>query len=146
MNVSVVLQIPAAPPAQAHRHFLAKLSLETDVSDVWNDLQNGVANYIIVDARSEKAYQECHVPGAISLPHALISGETTAFLDRSKLLVVYCWSPACNGAAKACAKLAELGFSVKEMLGGMEYWQREGNRIEGSILPKKIPPRPLFSE
>ncbi|TGU86829.1 rhodanese-like domain-containing protein, partial [Mesorhizobium sp. M00.F.Ca.ET.186.01.1.1] len=56
------------------------------------------------------------------------------------------WSPACNGAAKECAKLAELGFSVKEMLGGMEYWQREGNRIEGSILQEKIPPRPLFAE
>ncbi|WP_431809682.1 rhodanese-like domain-containing protein [Brevibacillus agri] len=87
---------------------------------------NGVADFVILDARSEKAYRECHVSGAFSLPHPLISAETTAFLDRSKLLVVYCWGPACNGAAKACAKLAELGFAVKEMLGGWSIGSGRG--------------------
>lgn len=126
MRISSVLQTPAAPLAQAQRHFLAKLALETDVSNVAHDLQNGVADFVILDARSEKAYRECHVSGAFSLPHPLISAETTAFLDRSKLLVVYCWGPACNGAAKACAKLAELGFAVKEMLGGWSIGSGRG--------------------
>ncbi|MFS0553663.1 rhodanese-like domain-containing protein [Brevibacillus sp. 179-C9.3 HS] len=128
--MSIVLQTPAAPPEIAERHFLAKLSLETDVSDVWNDLQNKVSGFCILDVRSEKAYRDGHVPGALHLPHSLISTETTAALDRTKLLVVYCWGPACNGAAKACAKLAALGFQVKEMLGGIEYWEKEGNPLE----------------
>lgn len=128
-----VLSTPAASPDVAARHFLAKLSVETDVSDVWNDIQNGVTSFVLLDARSEKAYGECHIPGALSLPHPHISPETTAALDPEKVIVVYCWSPACNGATKASAKLAALGFRVKEMLGGMEYWRREGNPVEGTL-------------
>jgi len=45
------------------------------------------------------------------------------------LLVVYCWGPACNGATKAAAELAALGRPVKEMLGGFEYWAREGHAV-----------------
>ncbi|MFC8684040.1 rhodanese-like domain-containing protein [Brevibacillus porteri] len=128
--MSLVLQTPAASPEVARTHFLDKLSLETDVADVWNDIQNRVEGFYILDARSEKAYRDGHVPGALNLPHSLISTETTAALDRTKLMVVYCWGPNCNGAAKACAKLAALGFRVKEMLGGFEYWKKEGNPLE----------------
>ncbi|HKW08202.1 MAG TPA: hypothetical protein VJS19_11625, partial [Candidatus Dormibacteraeota bacterium] len=46
--------------------------------------------------------------------------------------VVYCWGPGCNGAARAALELARLGCDVKEMLGGFEYWVREGHPIEGS--------------
>lgn len=128
--MSMVLATPAASAAEARLHFQSKLSVETDVSDVWNDLQEGVTGFQLVDVRSEKAYRSSHLPGALHLYHPLISRETTAALDPSKLIVVYCWSPACNGAAKAAAKLSALGFQVKEMLGGIEYWLREGNPLE----------------
>ena len=48
-------------------------------------------------------------------------------------LVVYCWSPACNGATKAAARLHDEGRAVREMLGGFEYWVREGLPIEGAV-------------
>lgn len=131
--MSLVLQTPAALPQQTAGHFLARLSVETDVADVWSDLQNGVSEFQLIDVRSESAYQEAHLPGALSLPHPTICEESTAMLDSGKLLVVYCWSPACNGATKGAAKLAALGFRVKEMLGGMEYWRREGHPVEGSL-------------
>ncbi|WP_103104115.1 rhodanese-like domain-containing protein [Brevibacillus reuszeri] len=132
--MSMVLSTPAAPAENARFHFLSKLSVETDVSDVWNDLQNGITEFQIVDARGENAYIDGHIPGALHLHHTQISEESTAdTLDRSKLIVVYCWSPACNGAAKAAAKLTALGFRVKEMLGGIEYWIREGNPVERCI-------------
>ncbi|MED1791838.1 rhodanese-like domain-containing protein [Brevibacillus nitrificans] len=131
--MSLVLQSPASLPQQAAHHFLSKLSVETDVSDVWSDLQNGITDFLIVDVRSEKAFLEAHIPGALSLPHPTISEASTTALDPDKLLVVYCWSPACNGATKGAAKLAALGFRVKEMIGGMEYWRREGNPVEGTL-------------
>ena len=131
--MSLVLSTPAAPAENARFHFLSKLSVETDVSDVWNDLQNGITDFQIVDARSENAYNGGHIPGALHLYHPHVSEESTATLDRSKLIVVYCWSPACNGAAKAAAKLTALGFRVKEMLGGIEYWIREGNPVERGV-------------
>lgn len=66
--MSLVLQSPAALPQQAAHHFLSKLSVETDVSDVWSDLQNGVTDFLLVDVRSEKAFWKrisqvlCHFP------------------------------------------------------------------------------------
>ncbi|QRG67047.1 rhodanese-like domain-containing protein [Brevibacillus choshinensis] len=131
--MSLVLQTPAALPQQAANHFLNRLSVETDVSDVWSDIQNGVSDFLLIDVRSESAYQEAHLPGALSLPHPSICEESTTMLDSEKLIVVYCWSPACNGATKGAAKLAALGFRVKEMLGGIEYWRREGHPVEGRL-------------
>ena len=45
-------------------------------------------------------------------------------------VVVYCWGPGCNGATKAALAFAEPGYAVREMLGGFEYWAREGLPVE----------------
>jgi len=129
---SAVREFPAAPPAEAERHFLARLAVETDPSDVVHDLARGTGNLLVIDVRSPEAYARCHVAGAINLPHRRISAETTAEFDRYAQLVTYCWGPACNAATKGAAKLARLGFTVKEMIGGLEYWRLEGCPVEGT--------------
>ncbi|MFD0674691.1 rhodanese-like domain-containing protein [Cohnella sp. GCM10027633] len=129
---SLVLETPAASPEHTHRHYMNKLAVETDVSDVRYDMKNGVADFVLADVRSAQAYEECHVPGAINLPSSGISAETTAALSKEQLIVVYCWGPACNGGTKAAARLSALGFRVKEMLGGIEYWRKEGHDVEGT--------------
>lgn len=128
---SSVLEVPAAAPAEARQHFLAKLAVETDPSDVHADLSKGVDRFVLVDARSAEDYRECHIPGAVSLPHRAINDESTAGLSSDTPVVVYCWSPACNAAAKAAVRLTGLGYHVKEMIGGIEYWRREGYAVEG---------------
>lgn len=130
---SLVLETPAASPEATHRYFMNKLSVETDVADVRHDMQQGNQDFVLIDVRSPKAYAECHVPGAISLPSNQINEETTAALSRNQVIVAYCWGPACNGATKAAARLSALGFQVKEMLGGMEYWRKEGNEVVGTL-------------
>ena len=45
---------------------------------------------------------------------------------------MYCWGPGCNGATRAALEFARLGHPVKEMLGGFEYWVREGLPLEGA--------------
>ena len=45
---------------------------------------------MVVDGRAASAYDEEHIPDAVSLPHREISAETTASLDKSKLYVCYC--------------------------------------------------------
>ncbi|RUS48904.1 rhodanese-like domain-containing protein [Cohnella sp. AR92] len=129
---SLVLETPAASPEQTHRHYMNKLSVETDVSDVKYDMQHGLNDFLLLDVRSSQAYGECHVPGAINLPSNQINAETTAAFGKDRLIVVYCWGPACNGGTKGAARLSALGFQVKEMLGGIEYWRREGNEVEGT--------------
>lgn len=132
-HFSLVLETPAARPEDAQRHFLAKLSVETDAADVQLDLQHGQNSFVLIDARSAQDFEECHIPGAINLPARRITAESTAHLSKEQLLITYCWSPGCNAATKAAAKLSALGFQVKEMIGGIEYWRREGGAVEGTL-------------
>jgi len=130
---SAVREYPAADPVEAGRHFLARLSVETDVSDVAHDLTRGTGTLLVLDVRSPADYAVCHVAGALNLPHRQISPTTTAAFDRNALIVTYCWGPGCNSATKAAAKLTQLGFQVKEMIGGLEYWRHEGCPVEGTL-------------
>ncbi len=134
-HFSLVLETPAARPEDATRHFLAKLSVETDVSDVMLDRQRGQQSFVLVDVRSSQVFEECHIPGTINLPYRRINEESEGVvqLSKEKLIVVYCWGPACNAATKAAARLSALGFAVKEMIGGIEYWRKEGGPVEGTL-------------
>ena len=139
---SHVLSTPAAPSDEAYAFFQRKLRYETDPSDVYRDLENGVDAFVVLDVRSPEAYAKSHVPGALHLPQPLITEAATAALPHDKLLVVYCWSPGCNGATKAAMKLSALGFAVKEMLGGIEYWEeRERYPVEHGGLTERQPGR-----
>jgi len=57
------------------------------------------------------------------MPHSEINSESFAKYDKDALFVVYCWGPGCNGASKASLKISALGFAVKEMIGGIHYWE-----------------------
>ena len=131
-NFSFVLDHAPAEPAVARQHFLAKLAFETDPADVHLDLERRHPGIVVIDTRSPDAYARCHIPGAMNLPTRTISPETTASLPRDKVIVTYCWGPGCNGSTRAAAKLAGLGFRVKEMIGGIGYWRKEGLPVEGS--------------
>ena len=122
-----VLRIPPAAPAEAAAYFGAALAFHTDVSDVAAALAaGGDPGFTLVDTRSTAAWDQGHIPGALHLPTALIPQQARLLLDRGRPVVVHCWGPACNGATRAALALATLGYQVKEMLGGMEYWIREG--------------------
>ena len=144
---SLVLEHPAASPGECGNHFLSRLSVETDASDVHEDLRNGVGGFVIVDPRNKEGYEQGHLPTAIHLPHRAISESTTSDLSRSDLVVVYCWGPGCNAAQKAGLKLAALGFQVKEMIGGFEYWVKEGYPVEGTHQdnPPVYQPHPVVA-
>ncbi|WP_055526163.1 rhodanese-like domain-containing protein [Streptomyces graminilatus] len=122
-----VLRVAPASPAEAAAHFAASLAFHADVSDVAAALAaDGDPGFVVVDSRSTESWYQGHIPGALHLPTALIPEQAARLLDRSVPVVTYCWGPACNGATRAALALAQLGYQVKEMLGGFEYWVREG--------------------
>jgi len=138
---SAATKVPAAS-AEALQHFSARLAFETDVSDVAADLAAGAPG-TVVDTRSLESWNHGHVPGAIHLPTAQIAKQAAELIDRDKTVVVYCWGPGCNGAQKAAVEFARLGYTVKEMLGGFEYWAREGWAVEtgiGAITRRSVDP------
>jgi rhodanese-related sulfurtransferase len=126
---SRVLEIPPASPKEAQRYFLNKLTSETDPSDVHTDIVNKKNDFVLVDVRSSEAYQSGHAQGAIHIPHNDMTAKRMTEFLKDQVFVVYCWGPGCNGATKAALKLSRLGFAVKEMIGGIEYWEKEGYPI-----------------
>lgn len=122
-NSSNAFAYPSAPSAQAYEYFAAKLACETDCSDVYADIQAQTNHYILLDVRSFDAYQKSHAITAVNMPHSEINAQRFSRYPKDTLFVVYCWGPGCNGATKASLKIAELGFAVKEMIGGIHYWE-----------------------
>jgi rhodanese-related sulfurtransferase len=52
--------------------------------------------------------------------------ESTAGIDRDALVVTYCDGIGCNASTKGALKMLELGFRVKELVGGLEWWEKDG--------------------
>ena len=129
--VNPVLRVAPAAPAEAAAYFGASLAFHADVSDVAAALAaDGDPGFVVVDSRSTESWDQGHIPGAVHLPTALIPEQAAGLLDRAVPVVTYCWGPGCNGATRAALALAQLGYQVKEMLGGFEYWVREGFEFE----------------
>ena len=128
--MSKVLEYPALSAPAAAAHFREALAHATDPSDVHTDMENGDVDFVVIDARSPESFARGHVPGAVNLPHRRIDASTTASLRRDRVIVTYCDGIGCNASTRAALKLAELGFAVKEMLGGIDWWTRDGYPVE----------------
>ncbi|CAM5607593.1 rhodanese-like domain-containing protein [Streptomyces pilosus] len=142
--VNPVLRVAPASPAEAAAHFRAGLAFHADVADVAAALAaGGDPGFVLVDSRSAEAWDQGRVPGALHLPTALVPERAARLLDPSVPVVTYCWGPGCDGAARSALALAELGYRVKEMLGGFEYWVREGLEFETRHGRERHAPDPL---
>jgi rhodanese-related sulfurtransferase len=111
--------------------FAARLRWQTDPSDLAAERAGGQGP-IVIDTRNEASWRQGRIPGSIHLPGAELVERVGAVVpDRDADVVVYCWGPGCNGSTKAALRLAELGYTrVRELIGGFEYWAREGLAIE----------------
>ena len=141
--MSAVQSTPPADPATAAAHFAARLAFETDVSDVHADLHARVPDLVVVDSRSSAAWEQGHVPGAVHLPTADIPTRAADLIPPTTTVVTYCWGPGCNGATRAALAFARLGYRVKEMIGGFEYWAREGFPVRTATGTTSGAPDPL---
>jgi rhodanese-related sulfurtransferase len=114
----------------AEQHFAAKLQFETDPSDVAAALAAG-DEFVLVDTRGALAWQQGRIAGAMHMPTASIRERAEAEIPAGTRVVTYCWGPGCNGSTRAALEFARLGYPVKEMIGGYEYWAREGLDVVG---------------
>lgn len=110
--------------------YQAKLNYEMDSWDLFEALSQG-QKIIVVDGRSAIAYQHEHIPNAINIPHRSITQETLAHLDQAVLYVAYCDGIGCNASTKTALKMSTLGFQVKELIGGLDWWKRDGYQTMG---------------
>lgn len=118
-----------ATARQAAAHFAARLQHETDPSDVHAALETGEPGFVLVDTRSKEAWDQGHARGAVHISKPDMPDAIPAYAAGTQF-VVYCWGPGCNGATRAGLIISELGYAVKEMIGGFEYWAREGMPVD----------------
>lgn len=112
------------------KHYADKLAYETDSWDLKVAMESG--EYIaVVDTWSPQAFEQEHVPDAINIPHRCMSPETTEHLDKQALVVTYCDGSGCNASTKGALNMTRLGFRVKELIGGLDWWKRDGHATQG---------------
>jgi rhodanese-related sulfurtransferase len=120
--------------------FAERLATQTDVADV-RTARPG--SFVLVDSRSRQAWDQGHLPGAVHLPTAEIAARAREVAEPGVAVVTYCWGPGCNGATRAALAFARLGYEVREMIGGIEYWIREGFPLVTPAGEITQPPDPL---
>ena len=107
--------------------FAAKLAYETDPTDLAAERAAG-AGPIVIDTRSAASWSQGRIPGAVHIPNADLEARIAEVApEKNAAIVVYCWGPGCNGSTRGALLLATLGYTnVRELIGGFEYWSREG--------------------
>src|SRR5450830_128674 len=130
LNMSIVTEIAAAPPAIALAHFASILEFETDCWDVHHALTTGQHDFVLLDVRGAEQFAAGHIAGAIHLPHGKIISSKLAQFPVDTVFVTYCAGPHCNGATRAAIRLARLERPVKVMPGGITGWIDEGFALE----------------
>lgn len=133
MTTARTLTVPAPAPEAAVEYFGAELGFEVDPDDLVRDLEAGRTDgYVVVETRAPEAFAQARIPGAINLPYRDMTPESTKDLDRDLVYVCYCESSQCNAATKGAFKLAQLGFKVKRLSGGITAWTAAGYPVEGA--------------
>jgi len=112
------------------RHYEDKLNYQWDSADLFDNLETET-NIVVIDTRKAFAFDEEHIPGAISFPHVGMDVDSTANFDKSKVYVCYCDGIGCNGSTKGSLKMTRLGFETRELVGGLDWWKRDGHATEG---------------
>jgi rhodanese-related sulfurtransferase len=113
------------------KHYENKLAFEMDPSDLFEALNKG-EKIVALDARKSFAFESEHIPTAINIPHREMNEQTTKHLDRDVVYVTYCDGIGCNASTKGALRMTRLGFRVKELMGGIEWWKMDGYATEGT--------------
>ena len=103
--------------------------------DAWDlaELRKNDPSVVVIDTRSREAFTADHIPGAVSFLHRQLTPASPADLNPQKTYITYCDGIGCNASTKGALKLAELGFRTCELLGGLDWWKRNGYPTEGEV-------------
>jgi rhodanese-related sulfurtransferase len=118
------------PRQRQLRYYEKKLAFEIDSWDLAQALAAD-ERVVVIDARAPEAFRREHIPGARNLPHRTMDADSTRGIDRDALVVAYCDGIGCNASTKGALALLRLGFRVKELIGGLDWWKRDGHPTHG---------------
>jgi rhodanese-related sulfurtransferase len=112
-------------------YFRAQLEYEITPGVLDKLLGEPTNNVCVVDVRDAAQFDAGHIPGARNVPlDSLPSSFYT--LPKDKMIVPYCTDLACGMSAQAALELAQKGFRVQRLIGGIAEWSRRGFTLEAS--------------
>lgn len=88
--------------------------------DEAKEVLEGDESICLIDVRTPQEYQEGHIPGSINLPLGSMEDIASIVPEQDKKLFVYCLSG--GRSARACAQLADMGYTDISDLGGINNW------------------------
>lgn len=121
--------IEKTTPLTAEQYFAAKVAYEITPWSLKALLEKSPASVVLLDVRGPESWAEGRIPGARHLPLAELPAKL-ASLPKDKTILPYCGSLTCSLAPKAALLLAQNGFAVREVLGGVAEWTRAGFPLE----------------
>ncbi len=133
----------AAADGQAPAHDFQKVTadyIEEMLDYLDRDGRGGEGGYFLVDARSETAWREGHIPGAILCDHyhqkRYLTPELLEALRQAAQVIVYCNGGDCPDSVSLAFDLVfEYGVPGEVVAiyeGGMAEWRAQGRREERS--------------
>lgn len=135
-------------------HVEVRLAYEIDVVAAEREVTSDAA--VLIDTRRLESWEHGHIAGALHLSTSRVDeligelssttiDELVGDLPRDRTLIVYGWGPGCNGATATARTLLTAGFDVRELLGGYEYWVRNGFPTEVDGVATRTAPDPLVT-
>jgi rhodanese-related sulfurtransferase len=103
--------------------------------------------FTLVDVRSKKSFERLHIPGSINIP--LYAVKTKTYFKSAPVVLVnegFRYAELGN----ECRRLAERGFQVSILDGGLPAWKRRGGKLVGDLFAldgmKAVSPLVFFRE
>ncbi len=91
---------------------------------------------VLVDVRSEVAYLETHLAGAINVPLQQMQGAASQLESRGQTAITYCACPAEETSLAAASQLIAVGFTdVLVLQGGIRDWALLGLPLRSGARP-----------
>jgi rhodanese-related sulfurtransferase len=87
--------------------------------------QQTSGTYLVVDVRSEKSYQQGHIPGSLNWPLASLHRYWSVYPRDGRPVYFYCRCPHDEASKDAAHRARQMGFKKADVIeGGLSQWER----------------------
>lgn len=96
-------------------------------------------DFVLLDTRTQKEFDVCHLPGAILIPDTDIADEAEVKIpDKDTKIFVYCRTG--RRSKLAMAELRDLGYTQLYEFGGIVDWKYEvvGDRSRAHLKAEEL--------
>lgn len=103
---------------------------EVSASEIMHLLEHAPEKVFLVDIRACAEYDGGHIPGARNVPLEDLVSACADVLPENMTIVIYCGDTTCGLPLWGALELAQRGYCVKYLYGGLAEWSRRELPIE----------------